>query len=157
MGNCKEHGQQTVSRTNSLVQYTAARGKETDWPISPSSGVSFSFAGSPQLLLQRKKVRKESLGQGEAQPHQEQRRDSHGDTATNQLGTQLTTCSFLHSHGFSSQFLCPITGWRPTPPYFYQGWHKMPATEARKDQLSPQALRAGAKEWRERIGEALIL
>lgn len=80
---------------------------------------------------------------------QEQRRDSHGDTATNQLRTQLTMCSFLHSHGFSSRSLCPITGWSPTPPHFHQGWHMMLSTVAGQDQLSPQAPRAGAEEWRQ--------
>lgn len=118
------------------------------------SGVSAGFAGSPQVLLQRERGGKEILGQGEAWepiPPKSRKKTFMGCSHT-PLGTQLTTGSFLHSHGFSPQ--SPLPNHRPEPhtPNFYQEWHRMLATAAGQDQLSPQAPRAGAEGWRQGVG-----
>lgn len=118
------------------------------------SGVSSGFAGSPRVLLQRKRGGKESLGQGEAweptppksrgktimemQPHIPENPDDN---------RQFSPLSRVLSP-------VPLPNHRSEPhtPNFYQDWHRMLATAAGQDQLSPQAPTAGAEEWRQRVG-----
>lgn len=161
MGNCKERFQrQTPLWSRSLLQ--EERRQTGNFPWSQRLTENGSATLWSQLRLCRlptgtppeRKGREESLGQGEAWEPTPPK--SRGKTVMEMQ--PHTTGNPADNRQFSplSRALSPVPlpNHRPEPhtPNFYQDWHRMLATAAGQDQLSPQAPRAGAEEWRQRVG-----